>query len=168
MGCTSSNTVQQNELATLVKKQTMQIETLQQTNQELRKVLEGLVEENQKVKPSSASESLQQKIAQLEAKIKEFESKLASSPVQSDDTFKRDSEEEETPAILLESSQLEASQSEERVSRSIMDDPFIKERFERKRQLFLLKKNRQVAGEQDSQVVISPTMTSTNMSNKAA
>lgn len=163
MGCTNSNEAQQAALEQHLRKQKEQLETLQSANTQLKQVIEGIQAE--KRKESTPLPDLTGRVKELEAKVAELESRVD----EKDDTVSRGSRVDSPPDILLASDQLEsAPQSEARSSHTIMDDPLIREMYERKRQMFLLKKNKEAVGEQDSQPQISPTMTSTYVSNKPA
>lgn len=86
---------------------------------------------------------VQQKVQELEAKIQRLETQLQQRKKDQDDTFSRDSE----PEILLDPKKEEGNvqaapaQPEDRPSASILEDPSIKEMYERRRALFQRKLN---------------------------
>lgn len=131
MGCVSAKPSQ----PSLLVRQTQQIESLQNTNEELRRILEALLDENERLRSNQLAPSVQQKVASLEEKIQQLESKLQQNSRGPEDTFSRGTE-EDPPEILLTSNLYEVPQSEPRSSHSILEDPVIKELLERKRQHF--------------------------------
>ena len=149
MGCVSAKPKQ----PSLLVRQTHQIESLQHTNEELRRILEALLDENERLRANQLAPAVQQRVAHLEEKIKQLESKLLESSRGPEDTFSRGTE-EEPPEILLTSNLYEVPQSEPRSSHSILEDPVIKELLERKRRHFF-GKDREVPA----------TLTSTSMTN---
>jgi len=163
MGCTNSNEAQQAALKQHLGRQKDQLAALQSANAQLKQVIEGIQAE--KKKESTRPPDLTGRVKELEAKVSALENKVD----EKHDTMSRGSRVDSPPDILLESNRLDsAPQSEARSFHTIMDDPLIREMYERKRQMFLLKKNKEAVGEQDSQPQISPTMTSTYVSNKPA
>ena len=164
MGCTSSTETQQAAIQQRLNKQKEQLAALQSANTQLKQAIEGVQAEKRKGETTPLPD-LTGKVRELEAKIAALEQKVE----RKEDTMSRGSRVDSPPDILLESNQVEsAPQSEARSFHTIMDDPLIREMYERKRQMFLLKKNKEAVGEQDSQPQISPTMTSTYVSNKLA
>ena len=163
MGCTNSNEAQQAALKQHLGRQKDQLAALQSANAQLKQVIEGIQAE--KKKESTRPPDLTGRVKELEAKVSALENKVD----EKHDTMSRGSRVDSPPDILLESNRLDsAPHSEARSFHTIMDDPLIREMYERKRQMFLLKKNKEAVGEQDSQPQISPTMTSTYVSNKPA
>lgn len=145
MGCTSSSDQSRAEMEKAVRQQTRQISTLEKTNKELREKLDQILEATHRSKQQENEELLvHQRMQELEAKIQRLETQLQQQHKKSlDDTFSRDSE----PDIILESRKLEEAvftpppaQPEERPSASILEDPSIKELYERRRQMFQRKR----------------------------
>jgi len=165
MGCVSSNQAQLVSLQHQLHRQREQLAALQATNVHLKQVIEGIqASRNEK---ATGPTNWADKVKALEGKISALELLVQAREDSSGGTFSRGSRADSPPDILLESKGLESvPQSEARSSHTIMDDPVIREMYERKRQMFLLKKTKEVAGEQDSQPQISPTMTSTHVSIK--
>lgn len=150
-----------------LRQQTKKIAELQSANAQLKEVIEGIQLERQK-KGKNQNVEWKEKVKILEEKINQLEEKVKEKEQSPNDTFSRGSRADSPPDILLDTNRLEsAPHSEARSSHTILDDPLIREMYERKRQMFLLQqRTREPAGEVDSQPQISPTMTSTYMSNK--
>jgi chromosome segregation ATPase len=168
MGCVSSNQAQLVSLQRQLHHQKEQLAALQAANAHLKGIIEG-IQADKKKQMETRPPDWSAKVKELEGKVEELEKRVEEKEDSGEDTFSRGSRADSPPDILLESRALEsAPQSEARSSHTIMDDPMIREMYERKRQMFLLKKTKESAGEQDSQPQISPTMTSTHVSNKPA
>jgi hypothetical protein len=152
MGCVSTKAKQ----PSLLVRQTQQIESLQSTNEELRRIVEALLDENEKLRVNQVGPAVQQRVANLEDKIKQLEEKLLENSRGPEDTFSRGTE-EDPPEILLTSNLYEIPQSEPRSSHSILEDPVIKELLDRKRRHFF--------GGKGKEEGIPPTMASTSKTN---
>ena len=146
MGCTNSSEKSRTDMENAVRQQTKQINNLEKTNKELQHMLSQILEETHRSKAQeSVDAQVQQKVQELEAKIGRLETQLQRKK-DPDDTFSRDSE----PDILLGQRKEEEAgltpsppgQPEERPSASILEDPSIKEMYERRRALFKQKLNR--------------------------
>lgn len=144
MGCTNTSEKSRTDMENAVRQQTKQITNLEKTNKELQHMLSQILEETHRSKAQdSADAQVQQKVQELEAKIQRLETQLQRKK-DPDDTFSRDSE----PDILLgqrkeeEAVMTPPGQPEERPSASILEDPSIKEMYERRRALFKQKLNR--------------------------
>lgn len=169
MGCVSSNQAQLVSLEQQLRRQREQLAVLQTTHVHLKQVISGIQAAKQEKAAETLSINWAEKVKALEGKIAALELLVQAKEESNGDTFSRGSRLDSPPDILLESKELESvPQSEARSSHSIMDDPVIREMYERKRQMFLLKKNKEAGGEQDSQPQISPTMTSSHVSIKPA
>lgn len=165
MGCTNSTEAQESALQQRLNKQKAQLAALQTSNSRLKQAINGLQAEKRHL-DSTPKPDLPSKVQELEAKLAALEEKVVG---KREDTMSRGSRVDSPMEILLDSKQGEsAPMSEARSSHTIMDDPLIREMYERKRQMFLLQKHKEAKGEQDSQPQISPTMTSTYVSNKLA
>lgn len=158
MGCRCSKAAKpRSRLQSLLQRQSTHIEGLNQTNAELRRIVETLIAENQKQRTvATTAVLLQQKITELEQKIDALEIRLPQSD--SENTFSRDSD--HAPAEVPEARPVYTSKS----SHAIMEDPLIKEIYERKKLIF----RRKERDSSDAQLLASPTMTSTVRSNKLA
>jgi len=144
MGCTNSAEQSRAEMEKAVRQQTRQITNLEKTNKELQLMLSQILEDTHRSKVQESAEmQVQQRVQDLEAKIQRLETQLQYRKKDPDDTFSRDSE----PEILLEQKKEDAvvfsppAQPEERQSASILEDPSIKEMYERRRALFQRKLN---------------------------
>jgi hypothetical protein len=133
------------KLEKTVQQQNNQISGLEKANKELKQMLDQIQEETQRSR-SQGNEELQvrEKVRELEAKLGQLETQIQKKQEKgSEDTFSRGSE----PDILLSLRQPEKAilpppaQPEEHPSASILDDPSIKEMYERRRQLFQRKLN---------------------------
>ena len=168
MGCVSSNQAKLVSLEDQLRHQREQLAALQATNAQLKQVIEGIHAEKQKHEQTRPPDWTG-KVKELERKVAELERRIEGQESSGEDTFSRGSRADSPPDILVESKALEsAPQSEVRSSHTILDDPMIREMYERRRQMFLIKKTKEAAGEQDSQPQISPTLSSTHVSNKPA
>ena len=165
MGCVSSKAAQRTALEQQLRTQIAKVARLLMENEDLKEVLGRVCEER---KDRGKTEQWKEKVRELEEKIAKLEEMLREQEESEEDLFSRGSQPDSPPDILLDTAQLEsAPPSEARSSRSILDDPLIRELYERKRQMFILKKCKDQVVEAESQPQISPTMTSTHVSNKA-
>ena len=143
MGCASSDDKARTDMERAVHQQTKQITSLEKANKELKQMLDQILGDTHRSKQQENTDSqVRERIRELEGKIQHLETQLQQKRKKElDDTFSRDSE----PDILLQSRQPEGvtptPQPEERPSASILDDPSIKEMYERRRQLFQRKLN---------------------------
>lgn len=143
MGCASSTDKTRTEMERAVHLQNKQITSLEKANKELKQLLDQIIGDTQRSKKQENTDlQVQERIRELEGKIQLLESQLQQKRKNDlNDTFSRDSE----PDILVQSRQPEVTtpppKAEERPSASILDDPSIKEMYERKRQLFQRKLN---------------------------
>ena len=164
MGCKSSKSNQSCKLEGQLSRQTAEIESLRQTNAELRHIVEQLISDNKRQRAAvSSAASLQDKIASLELKVEALTVQLDARAASVNDTFSRGSAASLHP-IVLQDEEEERPVFNSISSHSILEDPLIKEILERKRLIF----RRKERDSSDLQLLASPTMTSTVKSSKPA